>query len=251
MSHTFELIWHLVKRDFQLRYAGSKLGFLWSLAIPLSQLLMLVFVFGKVIPLNIPNYPVFVFIALLPWNWFSSSLMGASSAFLSARALLRYPNFQPAVIIGVNTAAHLLTFALTLPVLFGMMYWYGIDFPWMFLSAFPLLLLIQGALITGLSFIVATANVFYRDISQFMSLAISLLFFLTPIWYGPETKGEYGFLFQVNPVSLIVQNYRRVLLDGQWLDWPSVTTAALTSIGFVLVGYLIFRHLQSEIVDTI
>ena len=246
------MTWHLVKRDFQLRYAGSLLGFLWSLAIPISQLFMLVFVFGKVIPLDITNFPVFVFTALLPWNWFSSSVIGACNAFISSRDLLRYPNFPPAVIVAVNTASHLLTFLVGLPVLFGMLYWYELDFPWLFLPAFPLLLLVQGTLTAGLSFMVATANVFYRDISQLMNILVLLLFFLTPVWYAaPPVKSEYGFLFQINPMSLVVQNYRLVLLDGRWLDWPSLMTAALTSIGILLVGYLVYRHLKSEIVDTV
>jgi homopolymeric O-antigen transport system permease protein len=123
MPHTIHMIWHLVKRDFLLRYAGSFLGFVWSMTIPLSQLLMLVFIFGKVIPLNIANYPVFVFTALLPWNWFNSSLMAAGSTFINARDLLRHPNVHPAVLVIVTIFANLLTFFLSLPVLFFMLYW--------------------------------------------------------------------------------------------------------------------------------
>jgi ABC-type polysaccharide/polyol phosphate export permease len=251
MTHTFHMIWHLVKREFQLRYAGSTLGFLWSLTIPLSQLLMLVFVFNKVIPLNIPNFPVFVFAAILPWNWFSSTLLASGEAFIGAKDLLRYPNFPPAAIIAVTTASHLMTLFLSLPVLFGMVYWYGLDFPWLFLPALPLLILVQGILTTGLSFIVATANVFYRDVAQITTIVVSLLFFLTPIWYAPQLKSEYGILFEINPMSLIVQNYRMVLLEGRWLDWPSLATAALIGIAFLSAGYLAFRHWQSDMVDAI
>lgn len=245
------MTWHLVKRDFQLRYAGSLLGFLWSLAIPISQLLTLVFVFSKVIPLDIPNFPVFVFTALLPWSWFSSSLLGASNAFVGSRDLLRYPNFPPAVVVAVNTASHLLTFLVSLPVLFGMLYWYDIEFPLLFLPAFPLLLFVQGMLITGLGFMIATSNVYYRDISQLMGILVALLFFITPIWYAVPLKGEYNFLFQINPMSLIIQNYRLVLLDGQWLDWPSLIMAALSSIGILCVGYFIYRRLQPDMIDAL
>jgi len=245
------MVFHLVKRDFQLRYAGSLLGFTWSLAIPLSQLIMLVFVFGKVIPLNIPNYPVFVFTALLPWNWFSSSLIGSSNAFIGSRDLLRYPNFPPAAIIAINTLTHLATFLLSLPVLIVMLYWFDMHLPLSFFAAFPLLLLIQATLIAGLSFVVAAANVFYRDISQIMNIVLSLLFFVTPIWYGPKLEGDYSFLFRINPMSLIIQNYRLILRDNRWLDWSSMITASLTSGGLLFVGYTVYRHLRSEIVDTV
>lgn len=251
MPHAIHLIWHLVKRDFQLRYAGSLLGFLWSLTIPLSQLLTLVFVFGKVIPLNITNFPVFVFTALLPWNWFSSSLSSAGSTFTNSRDLLRHPNVHPATLVVVTLLAHLMTLLVSLPVLFWMLYWYDLNFPWLFLPAFPLLVLVQGTLTVGLSFLIATANVFYRDVSQVIGILVSLLFFVTPIWYAPQTKSDYSFLFEINPMSLIVQNYRFVLLDQRGLDWPSLMTAALMGLGLLTIGYLVYRHFESDVIDAI
>lgn len=245
------MIWHLAKRDFQLRYAGSLLGFLWSVAIPLSQLLMLVFVFEKVIPLNIANFPVFVFTALLPWNWFSSSLLAAGGTFTDARDLLHHPNVPPAILVAVRILAHLMSLLLSLPILFWMLYWYSLDFSWLFLPAFPLLILVQASLTTGLSLIIATANVFYRDVSQLIGMAVSLLFFITPVWYAVPEKSDYAYLFEINPMSLIVKNYRLVLLDGQWLDWPSLMIASGISTGILAVGYVVYRRFQSDVIDAI
>ena len=106
VTRIMHLIWHLVKRDFQRRYAGSVLGFFWSLVVPLSQLLMLVFVFSRVIPPNIANFPVFVFTGLLPWNWFSSSLLASGGTFTAARDLLDHPNVHPAILVLVTVLAH-------------------------------------------------------------------------------------------------------------------------------------------------
>lgn len=245
------MIWHLAKRDFQLRYAGSLLGVLWSVAIPLSQLLMLVFVFGKVIPLNIANFPVFVFTGLLPWNWFSSSLLSAGGTFTEARDLLHHPNVHPAILVAVRMLAHLMTLFLSLPVLFWMLYWYDLDFPWLFLPAFPLLILVQASLTAGLSLMIATANVFYRDVSQVIGIVVSLLFFITPVWYSVPEKSDYTYLFAINPMSLIVQNYRFVLMDGRGLDWPSLMTASAMSVGLLTVGYFVYRRFQSDMIDAI
>lgn len=249
--HNFHLIWHLVKRDFELRYAGSVLGLLWSLVIPLSQLLMLVFVFGKVVPLNISNFPLFVFTALLPWNWFSSSLLSAGSIFTDSKDLLRHPNVKPAILVVVSVLGHLMTLFISLPVLFFMLYWYDFEFPWFFLAAFPLLLVVQGILTAGLSLIIAIANVFYRDVAPIIGLVISLLFFMTPIWYAPQTKSDYGFLFQINPLALIVQNYRRLLLDRGGLDWSSVVAATLMGMTCLTIGYLVYRRFESDVIDAI
>jgi len=249
--HNFHLIWHLVKRDFELRYAGSVLGFLWSLVIPLSQLLMLVFVFGKVVPLNISNFPLFVFTALLPWNWFSGSLLSAGSIFTDSKDLLRHPNVKPAILIVVSLLGHLMTLFISLPVLFFMLYWYDLGISWTFLAAFPLLIVVQGILTAGLSLIIATANVFYRDVAPIIGLVVSVLFFVTPIWYAPQAKTEYAFLFQVNPMSLIVQNYRHLLLDRGGLDWSSVATAALMGMTCLTIGYLVYRRFESDVIDAI
>lgn len=249
--HTLHLIWHLARRDFHLRYAGSLLGFLWSVTVPLSQLLMLAFVFGKVIPLNIANFPVFVFTGLLPWNWFSSSMLSAGSVFTESRDLLRHPNLDPAILVVVSILAHLLTLLVTLPVLFWMLYWYDLDVPWLFIPAFPLLVFAQGLLMTGMSLIIATANVFYRDVGQVVGIVVSLLFFMTPIWYAPPTTGEYAILFEMNPMSLIVQNYRRVLLSHQWLDWSSLVTTCLIGLGLLVLGYALYRRFDSDVIDAL
>jgi lipopolysaccharide transport system permease protein len=251
VTRTMHMIWYLVKRDFQLRYAGSVLGFFWSLVVPLSQLLLLVFVFSKVIPLNIVNFPVFVFIGLLPWNWFSSSLLASGGIFTAARDLLYHPNIHPGILVLVTVLANLMTLLLSLPVLFGMLYWYDLDFPWLFLPAFPLLILVQTPLTVGLSFMIATANVFYRDVSQLIGIVVMLLFFVTPIWYAVPQNSSYAYLFEINPMSLIVQNYRLVLLDGRWLDWPSLMMASGMSIGMLAVGYFVHRHFQSDVIDAI
>jgi ABC-type polysaccharide/polyol phosphate export permease len=251
MSHTLELTWHLIKRDFQLRYSGSSLGILWSLAAPISQLLILVFVFRRVIPLEIEHYPLFVFTALLPWNWFSASLGAAAFAFVSSRDLLRYPNFPPELIIVVNTMTNMLIFLLGLPILLGMALSQQLSISWLVVGIVPLLLLIQAVLTTGLGFLIATANVFYRDVAQITHIVLSLLFFLTPVFYHPRLDSAYGILFTINPMSAVIQNYRKVLLDGTAPDWPSLALAFTTSLVIFLFGYWIHQRYESDIIDAI
>ena len=251
MSHMLELTWHLIKRDFQLRYAGSALGILWSLAVPISQLLILVFVFRRVIPLEIQNYPLFVFTALLPWNWFSASLSAAAFAFVSSRDLLRYPNFPPELIIVVNMMANMLIFLIGLPILLGMALTQQLSISWLVVAIFPLLLLIQAVLTTGLGFMIATANVFYRDVGQITHIVISLLFFLTPVFYHPPLDSAYGVLFEINPMSVLIQSYRKVLLDGTAPDWPSLALAFTMSLVIFLLGYWIHQRYESDVIDAI
>ena len=250
MSHYFNLIWHLVKRDFYLRNTGSALGVLWSLAVPLAQLGVLSFAFGRVIRIDIADYPAFVFSALLPWTWFTSSLSSAGNLFFTHRDLLRRPAFPPSVLVVVNTVAPLITFFLSLPLFFVLMVWYGRTVnvnP----VAFLLLLVVQAILTVGLSFMIATWNVFYRDIAQFVGIMLSLLFFLTPIFYRPIAESEYRTLLELNPMVPLINCYRAVLFEGTNPEWGSLMLTGGISMSVCGLGYLVYKHLLPEVVDAI
>jgi len=249
MPHTLELIWHLIKRDYHLRYSGSALGVLWSLIVPLVQLGVLTFTFTSLIRINIPDYPAFVYSALLPWTWFSSSLSGAGHLFFTHRDLLRRPAFPPGTLIIVNTLTHLITFILGLPLLFILMGWYGRVINWNPMT-FLLLLFIQGILTVGLTFMIATLNVFYRDIAQLVGIVLSLMFFLTPIFYRP-IGGEYQTLLGLNPMVPLINCYRAVLFEGASPEWRSVMLTGGISIIVCGLGYLIYKHWLADVVDAI
>lgn len=250
MQHKLELIWHLIKRDFHLRHTGSALGMLWSLLVPLFQLGVLTFTFGSLIRVDIADYPAFIYSALLPWTWFSSSLSGAGHLFFAHRDLLRRPAFPPGALIIVNTLAHLVTFFLGLPLLFVLMSWNGRAVNWNPMS-FMLLLFIQGILTVGLSFTIATLNVFYRDIAQLVGIILSLGFFLTPIFYRPIIESEYSTLLGLNPMVPLINGYRAVLFEGTNPEWGSLMVTGGISIIVCGAGYLIYKHLLPDVVDEI
>ncbi|HEX3036904.1 MAG TPA: ABC transporter permease [Thermodesulfobacteriota bacterium] len=212
LPYYLDLITHLVKRDFILRFKGSSLGFLWSLLLPLAQLLVLVFLFQKVVPIGIDNYPAFVFSALLPWTWFSNCLSAAGSLFIGNRDLVRRPNFEPSILITVNILSNLLIYLLALPILFTILILYEKTIT-PSLLILPLLIVIQSILIIGLGLVVATLNVFYRDVQQIVSVSLMLLFYVTPVFYRSDMVGpSYSFLYTLNPVAVLIQSYRAIFL---------------------------------------
>ena len=250
ISRYFYLVWHLVKRDFNLRHTGSALGVLWSLIVPVAQLSVLTFTFGSIIRVDIADYPAFVFSALLPWAWFASSLSGAGHLFFSHRDLIRRPAFPPGTLIVVNTLSHLITFLLSLPLLLVLLGWYGRAIVW---NPFALLslLFIQGVLTVGLSFMIATWNVFYRDIAQLVGIILSLLFFLTPIFYRPIANSEYLTLLALNPMVPLINSYRSVLFEGTSPSWESLAQTGVLSLALCSLGYWTYKHLLPDVVDTI
>ncbi|MBE0427350.1 MAG: ABC transporter permease [Nitrospirae bacterium] len=244
-----DLILHLVARDVTLRYKGSVIGILWILMIPLSQLLVFVFLFGKVIPLGIDAYPAFLFSALLPWVWFSTCLNSASGLFIGNRDLMRRPNFPPFILIVVNTLSNLLSYIFFLPILIFILVLYG-HYMTPYLLIFPLLILIQSTLIIGLSLIVATMNVFYRDIQQIVTVSAMLLFYLTPVFYRSEAIGEkYHLLYTLNPVAVLIQSYRAIFFYGSPPPWGSLMLSTVLSITVFAIGFFLYNRRLADVFD--
>src|SRR3990172_6847261 len=249
LSYQIQLIWHLVKRDFTLQYKRSVLGVLWSLLLPLGQLLIFIIVFQKVIPINIEAYPVFLFSALLPWNWFSNCLNSAGGLFLNNRDLVRKPNFEPSILVIVNTLSNLLLFLVALPLLFILMLFFERPFTFA-LFALPLLIMIQGILIIGLGLIIVTLNTFYSDVQQIMGVALMMLFFLTPVFYGYQDISEnYRFLYSLNPMATLIQNYRLIFFNGLIPNYGSMFFALMSSIVACVVGYIIYTRQMHNLID--
>jgi lipopolysaccharide transport system permease protein len=251
LPQQFDLVCHLVRRDFRLHYTGAALGVLWSVLLPLIQLLVFVFLFGRVIPLEIDDYPAFVFSALLPWTWLSNCLGSAGGLFIGNRDLLRRPNFAPATLIVVNTLSNLLTYLVSLPILLGVLAWHGRTLTTAVL-AFPLLLLIQSILLIGLGLIIATLNVFYRDVQYLTTVALSLLFYLIPVFYRPQQVGaNYAGLLMLNPIAVLIQSYREIFFYQRVPGWGPLLFAGVVSLVIGGLGYLIYHRQQPHVIDVL
>jgi ABC-type polysaccharide/polyol phosphate export permease len=204
--------------------------------------MIFVFLFRRVVPLKIENYPAYVFTGLLPWNWFSMSVVSASSLFSYNRDLVRTPNFDPLLLVLVNALTNLLTYLVSLPIIFVLLATAGRGVTWTVLLL-PLIILIQGTLIVGLSLFLATWNVFYRDVQHIAGVAVMLLFYLTPVFYSLENVGsEYRSLFALNPMAALIQAYRAVLFNGAVPDWSTLLVASTVSVIVCGVGYLAYRR---------
>ena len=251
IAHTLALIRHLVRRDFILNYRRSTLGVLWSLLLPLAQLGVMVVVFGTLVPLGIPRYPAFVFSALLPWTWFSSTVSAACMLFLSNRDLVRRPGFSPALLMVVAMLSSLITYLAGVPILLAVMLWHG-DGLSPVLVFFPLLTVIEGVLIVGVGLLVATLNVFYRDVQYITVVAVMLLFYLTPVFYRlPEDVPGVALLYVLNPMAGLIEGYRAVFFYGVSPSPGHLVQACISTALVALIGYAAYRRAEQHLVDLV
>ena len=172
-----DLVVTLVGREMKLRYKRSILGIAWSLLTPLTQLAVYFVTFGFLLPLNVPNYPAYLFSGVLVWNWFQVSIYQATSTIVENRELIRRPGFPAAILPVVTVATYLVHFLLALPILFVFLAWGGGTLTSAIL-ALPLVIAIQFIWTLSIAYFTATFYVTFRDIQHLIGVALNLLFFL-------------------------------------------------------------------------
>jgi len=244
-----DLLRELIARDIKLRYRGSFLGIAWTLLNPLVELLVLLFVFGFVFRVNIPNFGAYLFTGLLVYGWFQNSLNLATLALVGNRELVRRPGVPFEILPIVTVASNLVHFILSLPILFALLILSGVHITSSVL-ALPVLIAIEFVFIVGLSYPVATIHVWFRDMQHVLRVALQLLFYLTPIFYDASSvPPRLQPFYRLNPMTPMVDAYRAVLIRGEWPRPASLLFLALVSFVVLLVGVTWFRRASHRFAD--
>jgi lipopolysaccharide transport system permease protein len=254
------LIQSLVVRDLKARYRGSVLGFLWSFVNPLLLLLVYSFVF-LVMPTTRgayaeKNYPVFMFCGLLPWAWFSSSLLEASTVLVSGGNLIRKVLFPAEVLPLVTVTAGLVNFLLGLPILFTFIVYFGVPIVATDLLWLPVIVLVQLMLTMALALLLSVLTVHFRDLRDLLANFLTLWFFATPILYRISNAGGLSprvhDLLLLNPFAHLARAYQEVLYEaGPYREWPSLLIVAALSLALLAVGYFVFDRLRDTLAEAV
>ncbi|OGO05933.1 MAG: hypothetical protein A2Y73_04785 [Chloroflexi bacterium RBG_13_56_8] len=258
-----ELIENLVIRDLKVRYKNSVLGFLWCLVHPLLLMGVFTVVFTAMLPnVRIPKSPVFMLCALLPWNFFNTSLMSALHSIVDNGNLIKKVYF-PREILPISTvASNFINFLLSFVVLFALILVFRVPVT-VWLIYVPIIMLVQVAFTIGMALILATVNVFYRDMGVIMEVIMQAWFFLTPVFYPidllPEWRQLLGIaipirrlIYILNPMASIIASYRSVLygfINGSPPAPPAFdffSRTLVTAFLFLVVGYAVFSRYSAR-----
>lgn len=244
-----DLLRALVVRDMKIRYESSFLGLAWTFARPLLTLGVLFFVFQVVVVLDVPRFTSFALIGIFVYTWFQSSLIDACAVALSNRDLVRRPRFRVAVLPLVAVTTGLVHFLLALPVL-AMVLLFGGSRPDAALLALPAVVMIQFILTTGLAYIAAAVTVFYRDAGHLLNVALTLLFFLSPVFYhADQVPAEFQALYRLNPLVALLEGYRNPLLYGAAPGWDALAIVGAIGAILTVVGCRLFEKASSRFVE--
>jgi lipopolysaccharide transport system permease protein len=250
-QHLLDLAAVLLGREIKVQYKTTALGVLWGFATPLLQLLVYSFLFRRVIPLDIPDYNLFLFAGLIAWSWFQGSLDQAARSITEQGDLVRQPGFPVMVLPVVSVAVHLVNLLLALPLLLGFVVFAGRPVR-MTVLLLPVLLGLQFLLILGPAYLVGACNARFRDTARITQVLLQLLLFLTPVFYTTASVPErWRVVYRLNPMATLVDAYRDILLFGRPPAWASLAIVFAVSCGLLWVGHHTFERMKNRFVEDI
>jgi lipopolysaccharide transport system permease protein len=251
------LLFQLVRRDFQQRFIGSAMGWVWGLIHPLVLLLSWTFVFQYCLHVPVPpgqgtdKYPLFLFAGMLPWLLFSETLQRSASSLLDHANLITKTVF-PAEVIPVSVfLSSLVSHGLGLALMVGIT---GI---WVnqisiFLLVLPLYVFVVGLMAVGLGWVVASMHVFLRDTAQVLSVVLTFWFWMTPIFITDQNFPAWArFVLVANPLAYVVRAYRTVLLGSGMPSVRDFFLVAACGLAVFVAGGLFFRYMKRGFADVL
>jgi ABC-type polysaccharide/polyol phosphate export permease len=247
------LISSLVGRELKARYRGSVLGFFWSFVNPLLLLLTYGLVFTYMLPVPrsaaLEPYFLFLFCGILPWTWFSASLLESSTVLITGGNLIKKVLFPAEVLPVVTVVANLVHFLFGLPILLAFLVWKG-RLGWSALLL-PLPLLIQLVFTLGLALFVSALTVHFRDIQNILSHVLHLWFFATPVLYAYPESGPLHALLRVNPMTHVIVAYQEALFYGAVTHWRGLALAGTAAVLAFAAGSFLFERLRDTLAEEV
>lgn len=244
-----EFIKTSVMKEFRGKYKKSFLGVLWSFINPLLQLLVYSLVFSFIMKVDVPHFTVFLVVALIPWNFFNTTIVQSTSTVICNGGILKKVYFPREILPISIVTSNMLNFFVSLIIILGALFISGIGININILFIFGIMI-IQYMLTLGFAFILSAITVYIRDLEYFISVLMMLWFYLCPIVYGmnmiPDNLLKY---FRFNPMLHIINAYRDILYYKTAPQIDTLLILFLICSIFCFAGYKIFKKLEKRFVE--
>ncbi|HET9102328.1 MAG TPA: ABC transporter permease [Solirubrobacteraceae bacterium] len=246
----------LVRRELRRKYKGSSLGVLWYLINPLVLMGAYTLMFGHVFRLqHFPDFPVFLMIGLITWTFFQQSLLAACDSLIEQGGIVRRARFPRQTIPAAAVTVQLVTFVAVLVLLAPLsLALRGTSAP-AALLLLPVIVVLLFAFVLGCALVVGVMHAYWRDVAPILTAALLPWFFLTPIFYEPDTSIAFvahhpavaTLLDWVNPMAPFIRALRDILYYGRAPDAGRMLYTVLVAGAALLAGAAVFRRLEGEL----
>jgi len=248
-----ELMYFFVWRDLKVRYKQTFVGVAWAVFQPFITMVVFSVFFGGLVkvPSDGVPYPIFVYVGLLFWQFFSTAVSDASNTLVTNQAIITKVYFPRLILPISSIATKFIDFAIASVILVGLMFYYGYMPHVLGLLILPLLLVITFMLAVGLGLFLASVNVKYRDVRYALPFFIQIMLFVTPVIYPASIAGKYSYLLALNPMMGVIQSARAALLGTSPINWLLILISFITTFIIMLFGIYVFKKTERYFADII
>lgn len=251
--HYRELAYFLAWRDVKVRYKQTLIGVAWVLLQPLAMMAVFWLIFGRVaqLPSDAVPYPLFVLVALIPWQFFSRVISESTNSLITDQRLITKVYF-PRLVVPIATAfTAFIDFSLAMCLVVLLMIWFGVV-PGVALVCLPVAILLMLAAALGVGFWLSALNVEYRDVMHAVPFLVQFWFFVTPVVYSTSLLPEpWGFLFSLNPMTAVVEGFRWSLLGSEASLSVRSVLSGVIAVALFVSGMMWFRRRERSFVDSL
>lgn len=247
------MIFSLVRKDLRGRYKGSVLGFLWTFINPLLQLIVYTVVFQMILKTNIERYYLYLFIALIAWIFFSSSLTGGSASIVAQKDLIKKIYFPRQVIPVSYVTSCFVNMLLSFIIIFAVVIFSGVGLNFLAVLCLPVIMLVEYIMALGMAMLFSAITVFFRDMEHILSIITMAWIYLTPVLYPIDMIENKTIqrLFYINPMTSVIVAYRDVLYYAKVPDLSTLLIAFGFGVLILFIGSFVFsglkRHFAEEL----
>lgn len=249
-----ELLWFLAWRDILVRYKQTIIGIAWSVIRPLLTMIVFTIVFGKLaqLPSNGVPYPILVFTALLPWQFFSNALSDSSNSLVSNAGMISKVYFPRLIVPSSSIVVSFVDFFITMFLLFGLMVWFEVWPTWRMIII-PGLLALTVAIALGAGLWFAALNTKYRDFRYIVPFLIQFGLYVSPVGFSSDIVSEdWRLLYSANPMVAVIDGFRWAIIGSDvQIYWPGFTLSCALTIFILSTGILYFRKTERTFADII
>jgi lipopolysaccharide transport system permease protein len=246
----------LAWRDISVRYKQTTLGVLWAILQPFVTMIVFTFIFNRMANIqsgdNTP-YPIFLYVGLLLWQYYSGTLTNASNSMVSNASLIQKIYFPRLIIPATAAITGLVDLAISAVILGGMMVYYSFMPHLAGPLILPLLLLCTVMSALGAGLFLAAINVKYRDVRYALPFFIQIMMYVTPVIYPVKMLDKYPIIktlmIWLNPISGVITNARAAILGQGSIDWGIMGISLIMSLLFFMVGLYYFRSTEKYFAD--
>ena len=244
-------LYNLIMKDFKIRYRNMALGFLWSLINPLVMVGILTFVFTMMFPGRQRALPVFLLVAIIPYNFLSISLSGSTTSIIDNTSLVKRVVFPRQILPMAIILSNLIHFFIQSGILIIFILAFHIA-PNIYWFSLPIFFAIQLVFIAGICMMCAALDVYYRDVRYIVESGLTVFFWLSPVLYPISYVPEkFLNIYLLNPMAGLITCYRDIILEGKLPDLFIIQRALIAAIAFFVLGAVIFWRCERNFSDLI